>query len=232
MHHGIGHMVRGSAQHLPPPPPQTRSQHLPPSHLHNTSLPPRTRSQHLPPPEQHLPPPGQHLPPWTTTFLPPPPGLCTGRWYASYWNAFWFVSGRYRTSQRGFRQPQTRQSRFYDFWSESSWIHLISWIQLILKISYVQCYELCMESCDTYSQKMFHFVWVNIIHGYLIALFMHRLKLSMDTNSHFSHKVTLPMDNITLFMHRSKLSIDSDFHFLCKVTLSTDNANTMYSILI
>ena len=45
----------------------------------------------------------------------------------------------------------------------------------------------------------------------------------MDTNSHFSYKVTLSMDNVTLFMHRSKLSMDTDSHFLCKATLSTDN---------
>ena len=44
---------------------------------------------------------------------------------------------------------------------------------------------------------------------------MDRSTLSMDTNSHFSH-------NVTLFNHRSKLSMDSDSNFLCKVTLSTE----------
>ena len=44
-----------------------------------------------------------------------------------------------------------------------------------------------------------------------------------DTISHFSHKVTLSMDNVTLFMHSSKISMDTDSHFLCKVIVSTDN---------
>ena len=88
-----------------------------------------------------------------------------------------------------------------------------------------------MESCENYSQKMFHFVQVNIIHGHLISLFMHRSTLSMDTYSHFSHKVTLAVDNVTLSMQRSELSMDTDCNFLCKVTLSTDNVTlcTVYS---
>ena len=80
-------------------PPRTRSQHLP---LDNTSLPP---GQHLPPPpgpghNTSLPPSWTTPPslrPWTTPpSLPPPPsgqhppGLCTGRQYTSYWNAFLF----------------------------------------------------------------------------------------------------------------------------------------------
>ena len=39
--------------------------------------PPRARSQHLPPPG-----------PGHNTSLPPPPRLCAGGRYASYWNAF------------------------------------------------------------------------------------------------------------------------------------------------
>ena len=86
----------GSAQHLPPLyntslPPQTRSQHLPPCPLDNTSLPPlddtslppldntslpsRTRSQHLPPPPGNtsLPLLDSTCPPLDNTSLPPPP---------------------------------------------------------------------------------------------------------------------------------------------------------------
>ena len=49
---------------------------------------------------------------------------------------------------------------------------------------------------DARSQKIK--MLVNIIHGYIISLFMHRSALSMDTDSHFSCKVTLSMDNATL----------------------------------
>ena len=81
-----------------PPPPGTRSQHLPPPWDQVTTppspgtrsqhLPPRTRSQHLP-----LPRPGHNTslppPPWDQVTTPTfPPGLCAGRRYASYWNAF------------------------------------------------------------------------------------------------------------------------------------------------
>ena len=39
-------------------------------------------------------------------------------------------------------------------------------------------------------RKKNQFVLVNIIHGYLISLFIHRATLSMDTNSNYSIKVT------------------------------------------
>ena len=101
------------SQHLPPPP-GTRLQHLPPPHGyrsqhlppflppplgtgHNTSLPPPLGTGHntsLPPslPPGHR---SQHLPPspraQVTTPPSPPPGLCAGGRYASYWNAFLFT---------------------------------------------------------------------------------------------------------------------------------------------
>ena len=65
----------------PPPPPEQVT--TPPSPLDNTSLPP---GQHLTSPGQHLPPPWDQV--TTPPPPPPPPGLCTGGWYAFYWNAF------------------------------------------------------------------------------------------------------------------------------------------------
>ena len=84
-----------------------------------------------------------------------------------------------------------------------------------------------MESCDTYSQKIICFIQVNIIHGHLNSLLMHRSTLSMDTNSHFSNKVTLSADNTTLFMHRLTLSMDTNSQFSCTVILSMDNVNRL-----
>ena len=71
-----------------PPPPPLDNTSLPPGQhlalpLDNTSLLP---GQYLPPPWTTPPPPldNTSLPPSTT----PPPGLCAGWRYASYWNAF------------------------------------------------------------------------------------------------------------------------------------------------
>ena len=74
---------------------------------------------------------------------------------------------------------------------------------------------------------MFHFVYINVIHGYLISLFMHMSTLSMDTNCHISWEVILSMNNVTLSMHRSKLSIYTDSHFFVKDHLK--NLNGFYS---
>ena len=100
-------------QHLPPPPWDQVTTPPSPS-LDNTSLPPP--GQHLLPLWDQVttlhspldntspwlgskvttPPLGQHLPPlpWLgskVTTPPPPPGLCAGGRYASYWNAFLFT---------------------------------------------------------------------------------------------------------------------------------------------
>ena len=79
-----------SGQHLPPSPQdQVTTPPSPPGPGHNTSL----------LPEQHLPPLLDNTSlPWTTPLFlppldntsPPPPGLCAGGRYASYWNAFLF----------------------------------------------------------------------------------------------------------------------------------------------
>ena len=86
----------------------------PPSPLDNTSHPPPPgiRSQHLPLGPGHKPPsllgPGHNTPPpflgpGDNTSLPlqasPPPGLCTGGRYASYWNAFLFTNVCYSGRQ-------------------------------------------------------------------------------------------------------------------------------------
>ena len=99
---------------LPLPPGLGHNTSLPPRPGHNTSLPPPdlvttppsplpgTWSQHLPPSpqtwSQHLPPSPPDLVTTPPSLAPPPgpghntsprpPGLCTGGWYASYWNAF------------------------------------------------------------------------------------------------------------------------------------------------
>ena len=80
--------------------------------LDNTSLPPPwdqvTRPPSLSPSGQHLPPPppppgtrSQHFPPsprdQVTT---PPPGLCAGGRYASYWNAFLLITCVYLSLTR------------------------------------------------------------------------------------------------------------------------------------
>ena len=125
-----------------------RSQHLPPfcpsgQHLHpldNTSLsptspPPGTRSQHLPPPG-----PGHNtsLPPLDNTSLSPPgtrsqhlPPPSPGDYV-----------------QAGSMHPTGMHScsRFYDFWIEFRWIHLISWIQLIFE-SYLSAGLLSYDTC-------------------------------------------------------------------------------------
>ena len=86
-------------QHLPPPPwttPPPR-QHLPPlprQHLllPRTTFPPLLDNTSVPLDNTSLPSP---WPRSKVTTPPPPPGLCTGERYASYWNAFLFMTNFY-----------------------------------------------------------------------------------------------------------------------------------------
>ena len=98
------------------------------------------------------------------------------------------------------------QSRFYDFWIEAGWIHLISWIQLILK----------------------NYLWIVLLtfHGELWHLFTENNLLFIDKDYPRMPNFTFhAQDNI---IH---LSIDINAHFSCKVTLSMDNVTlcTLYS---
>ena len=101
---GLGHNTS-----LPPKPGHNTS---PPKPGHNTSLPHLGPGHNTSPPNQvtippFLPPPGPghntSLPPGpghNTSLPPPPPGLCAGGRYASYWNAFLLDDGTWRECGR------------------------------------------------------------------------------------------------------------------------------------
>ena len=85
--------------------------------------------------------------------------------YASYWNAFLF----YPLLNH---HHWMRYSSFYDFWIVTKWIHLISWIQVILRNHlYLVLLRFHGKLWYLFTENNL-LVQVKIIHGYVISLFM------------------------------------------------------------